>query len=278
MVQVDVFWSYAIGAGFGVAAARTAPVPAEGRRAGLADRYLSTTVLYLACLFGPSGVWLLWRFTGWETMHAATSAGDLPPWLVAGFAITNVTQGVAGYLATRALWRNGHRYLAWLQMPLGYLAMFFVLAYGWDGTGYRRFFAPTPDAWRARSVDLAGFLTSDVAITLYAMGVVLLPPLLWIQASWWIRGYRSTGVDGPGRAHLIALELLTALGLGRGSAVVAAVLLISLGLPIGVPTAALALAALLHVRGPAGRLAAAYRIDPAAERHPLPAATTARKA
>jgi len=208
-------------------------------------------------------------------MHAATSPGDLPPWLVAGFAITNVTQGIAGYLATRALWRAGHRYLAWLQMPLGYLAMFFVLAYGWDGTGYRRFFAPTSDAWRARSVDLAGFLTSDVAITLYAMGAVLLPPLLWIQASWWIRGYRSAGVDGPGRARLIALGLLTALGLGLGSAAAAAALLISLGLPLGVPAVALLLAGLLHRRGPAGRLADAFRIDPAAERHPAPVATGA---
>jgi len=103
----------------------------------------------------------------------------------------------AGYLAARALWRAGHRYLAWLQMPLGYLAMFFVLAYGWDGTGYRRFFAPTPDAWRARSLDLAAFLTSDAAITLYAMGVVLLPPLLWIQSSWWIRGYGRPGWTAP---------------------------------------------------------------------------------
>jgi hypothetical protein len=38
------------------------------------------------------------------------------------------------------------------------------------------------------------------------------------------------------------------------------------------------LARLLRGRGPAGRLAAAFRIDPAAERHPLPAATTARTA
>jgi hypothetical protein len=272
VVQVDVFWSYAIGAGFGVAAARCATASAARRDPDLADRHLSTTVLYLACLFGPSGIWLLWRFTSWETMHAATAPADLPPWLVAGFAITNVTQGLAGYLAAQALWRAGHRYLAWLQMPLGYLAMFFVLAYGWDGTGYRRFFAPTPEAWRAGSLDLAAFLTSDVAITLCGMGAVLLPPLLWIQASWWTRGYRSAGVDGPGPARLIALGLLTALGLGLGAAVAATALLIALGPVLGLPAVALLLAGALHPRGPAGRLAAAFRIDPATERQPAPVA------
>lgn len=269
MVQVDVFWSYAIGAGFGVAAARSTAAAAGRsgatavRAALLEDRHLSATVLYLGCLFAPSGIWLLWRFTGWETMYAAAGPGDLPAWLVAGFAVTNITQGIVGYLVTQALWRRGHRYLAWLQMPLGYLAMFFVLAYGWDGTGYRRFFAPTAEAWRTGRLDLPAFLTSDVALTLYAMGVVLLPLLVWVQASWWVRGYRAAGIDGPGPTRLIALGLLAALGLGLGTAAAAAVLLTVLGLAAGLPATALLLVAVLHPRGAGGRLARAFRLDPA---------------
>src|SRR2546423_3545357 len=204
MVQVDVFWAYAMGAGCGAAAAR------EPARRLLDDRRLTATVLFLGCVFVPSGVWLLWRFTSWETMHAAAGPADLPGWLVAGFALTNVTQGILGYAVTRALWRRGHRYLAWLQMPFGYAAMFFVLAYGWDGTGYRRFLSPDGADWHGR-LDLPGFLGSDVALTLYGMAAVLVPLLLWVLAAW--------GGARPGPAG--ALGLPPSFGLAPGSAVAA---------------------------------------------------------
>jgi hypothetical protein len=256
VVQVDAFWSYAIGAGCGAAAAR------EQAGALLADRRFAATVLYLSCLFAPSGVWLLWQFTSWETMHTAQTPDDLPGWLVAGFALTNVTQGVLGYAAARALWRRGHRYLAWLQMPLGYLAMFFVLAYGWDGTGYRRFFAATP-AWRDAPLDVAGFLSSDVALTLYGMGGILVPLLVVMQASWW-RGGHPGDSRRPGLARMAALVLVAVFGLGLGLAAAAAALLTLLGPILGSAAVALLLAGALHPRGPAGTLArATYRTEAA---------------
>jgi hypothetical protein len=242
MVQVDVFWAYAVGAGCGAAAASSAARESAGRL--LDDRRLTATVLFLGCVFVPSGVWLLWRFTSWETMHAAAGPADLPAWLVAAFALTNVTQGVLGYAVTRALWRRGHRYLAWLQMPFGYAAMFFVLAYGWDGTGYRRFFSPDGADWRGR-LDVPGFLGSDVALTLYGMAAVLVPLLLWMQAAWW----------GPRPWRTVALVLLTIFGLALGSAVAAAALLTNLGSAAGAVATAVLLAAVLHPRGPAGLLA-----------------------
>lgn len=235
MVQVDVFWSYAIGAGCGVAAVTPTAAP---------ERRLTATVLFLGCVFAPSGAWLLWRFPSWETMHAATGPADLPGWLVAGFALTNVSQGFFGYVVAQSLWRRGHRYLAWLQMPLGYLAMFFILAYGWDGTGYRRFFSAGSD-WRAGPLDVRGFLTSDVALTLYAMAVVLVPLVLWMQASWW----------GAGPGRMTALILVAIFGLGLGPAVAATVLLSTLGAAIGAAAVAVLLVLVLHPRGPAGLLA-----------------------
>lgn len=252
MVQVDVFWSYAIGAGCGAAAAHAAAVPPV--RQALTDRRLTATVLFLACVFAPSGIWLLWRHTGWETMHVAPAPDDLPGWLVAAFALTNVTQGVLGYLAAQALWRRGHRYLAWLQMPLGYLAMFFILVYGWDGTGYRRFLSPTGH-WRGTDVDPAAFLTSDVAVTLYGMGAVLVPLLLWLQAGWWARG------RAPAAARSAALILAAVLGLGLGLAVAAAALLTVLGVAAGAVAVAALLVAALHPRGPAGLLARGFHLD-----------------
>jgi hypothetical protein len=245
VVQVDVFWSYAIGAGCGTAAARAAV--AEPARRLLDDRRFTATVLFLACVFVPSGLWLVWRFTGWETMHAAAGPGDLPGWLVATFALTNVTQGVLGYAVARRLWRAGHRYLSWLQMPLGYLAMFFVLVYGWDGTGYRRFFAPTDAAWRSGAFDPHGFLTSDVALTLYGMGAVLVPVLLWLQSGWWT-------AEVGGRPRIVALLLLTIFGLGLGTAILGAVALTMLGPVAGAAVYAALLAAVFHRKGAAGLL------------------------
>lgn len=239
MVQVDVFWAYAVGAGCGAAAAR------EPARDLLDDRRLTATVLFLGCVFVPSGVWLLWRFTSWETMHAAAGPADLPAWLVAAFALTNVTQGILGYAVTRALWRRGHPYLAWLQMPIGYFAMFFVLAYGWDGTGYRRFLSPDGVEWRAGRLDVGGFLASDVALTLYGMAAVLVPVLLWMQAAWW----------GGRPWRTVALVLVTIFGLALGAAVTAATLLTVLGMGIGAAATVVLLAAALHPRGPAGALA-----------------------
>jgi hypothetical protein len=248
VVQVDVFWSYAIGAGCATAAVRGTPA------ARLVDRRFTATVLYLACAFAPSGVWLLWQFTGWETMHVAADPRDLPGWLVAGFALTNVTQGILGYAVARALLRRGHRYLSWLQMPLGYLAMFFVLAYGWDGTGYRRFFTAGTGGWRSGALDPAGFLGSDVALTLYGMGAVLVPLLVWLQASWWS--------PGAGRARVAGLILLAVFGVGLGTAVAVTVLLELLGPVPGGLACLPVLVAVLHPRGAAGVLARAFPWHP----------------
>jgi hypothetical protein len=253
MVQVDVFWSYAIGAGCGAAAARATLREPAGDL--LSDRRLTATVLFLGCVFAPSGIWLLWQFPGWETMHAAGAPADLPGWLVAAFAVTNISQGVLGYIVARELWRRGHHYLSWLQMPLGYLAMFFVLAYGWDGTGYRRFFAPTTADWRAGGFDPAAFLASDVALTLYAMGLVLVPLLLWMKASWWSLGLRRGDAPGPGPIRLAGLVLITIFGLGLGTAAGAAALLTMLGPVAGAVAAVVLVAAALHPRGAGGLLA-----------------------
>ena len=58
-----------------------------------------------AALFVPSGVWLLWRFPSWETMHAGDRS--LPAWLVAAFVATNATQGVLGFLVGQVMKATG---------------------------------------------------------------------------------------------------------------------------------------------------------------------------
>ena len=74
MVQVDVFWSYAIGSGLAVAASRQLrarrTIPAAERAPLTETPWFNHTLLFLALLFAPSGLYLLWEFPSWETMHA----------------------------------------------------------------------------------------------------------------------------------------------------------------------------------------------------------------
>ena len=202
MVQVDVFWSYGLGATFAVASSRqllarrrairelredpqaAAALPAVGTSvlSRWSDPYLLRTLLFLALIFVPSGLWLVWGFPSWETMHAGDK--DMPVWLVTLFTLTNVTQGLLGYLVTEWLIARGRTYLAYLQVVGAYLGMFFILVHGWDGTGYQRFFSATREDFLAWSGDWTAWLSSDVALSLYGMGLVLLPVLLGTVAHW----------------------------------------------------------------------------------------------
>jgi MFS family permease len=251
MVQVDVFWSYGIGAGFALAAANQLRKREPGP-----DPYLATTVIYAAAVFAPSGAWLLWQFTSWETMHAGTYA-SVPGWLVALFTATNTTQAIVGYLVTRWLLRRDRLRLACLQLVAAYFAMFFVLVHGWDGTGYQRFFSATAADFAAWDPDRVwSWFGSDVALTLYGMGFVLIPLLFGIAVRWHVAA-RGTGTG----ARFVALLLAGILGLGLGGAVIASLLVHALGWIGG--AAAFALLAALVVAPPRGPVAwAAHHLTP----------------
>jgi hypothetical protein len=246
MVQVDVFWSYGIGAGLGLASAGHAADRDESR---WSDPFLMKTLLFLALVFAPSGLYLLWAFPSWETMHAGTK--DLPAWLVCLFGITNVTQGLLGYLVARRLMRAGRTYLAYLQTVAAYLAMFLVLVHGWDGKGYQRFFSPTHEDFVGWSGDWQLWLTSPVALTLLAMGAVLVPLLLWMQVSW-------LGHSAPART--CALWLATVFGAALAPAIACAVLLHALGPAAGAAASVALLAGVYAPGGPVHRLHRALRL------------------
>ncbi|MGW0917254.1 hypothetical protein ACWD1Z_37010 [Streptomyces sp. NPDC002784] len=182
MVQVDVFWTYAIGSGFALATAPTIEVSQHARRdlwlpLRRPDRAFVATLLYLGVLFSPSGAWLLWRFPGWETMYALPHP---PAWLAAVFSGSNVLCGAVGYVLTLALLARGARWAGLLQCLWPHTLMFFILLHGWDGTGMRRFLTATPAQWAAGMNPALPHLAlhwaqSPVALTLGGMGVVLIP-------------------------------------------------------------------------------------------------------
>ena len=90
MVQVDVFWSYALGAGFAITHAWQLEQERKANRSPFDHSSFRNTILFLACIFVPSGVYLVWAFPSWETMHVGDR--DMPAWLITAFALTNVTQ------------------------------------------------------------------------------------------------------------------------------------------------------------------------------------------
>lgn len=190
MVQVDVFWSYALGAGFAASASRQLKreYDASKGKSSIQSKYFTYTVLFLACLFAPSGIYLLWDFPQWETMQVATSHAGIPAWLVTVFAITNVTQGVLGYWVAYKFIQKGKFNAAWLQVFIGYFFMFFILVYGWDGTGWQRFLYDASmhsgKLWSRGVYDGSAFLTSNVAYTLYGMGIIIAPFLTIPMVKW----------------------------------------------------------------------------------------------
>lgn len=237
MVQVDIFWSYGIGAGFAFAAKKQLqkfePDKAEGGWFG--NPYFTKNLLYLATLFGPSGLYLVWQFTNWETMQAGDKT--MPGWLVTAFAITNVTQGMLGFWLTHKLLRAGKDYLAFLQPLIGYFGMFIILVHGWDGRGYARFFSEDRTVFESFTpAHITTWLLSDVALTLAAMGCILIPVMLLMMLKWGREGYRMAGIpreaQSPALMYLV-LVLTLIFGAVLGTAILASVLMHQLGTALG---------------------------------------------
>ncbi|UCD84184.1 MAG: hypothetical protein JSU92_13025 [Deltaproteobacteria bacterium] len=183
MVQVDIFWSFAIGAGFAASAAKQL----EKEEKPFESKAFIKNLLWLSIFFVPSGATLLWGFPAWETMQVGTYE-NIPAWLVALFCGTNITQGILGFWVTYRLIRARKIYAANLMWMLGYFCMFFILVHGWDGTGYQRFLYSAKDwsgnyvPWTPGSYSIR-WVYSPVAVTLYVMGVIMMPFLFrWMFA------------------------------------------------------------------------------------------------
>jgi hypothetical protein len=173
MVQVDIFWSYGLSAGLALAAG-----PALKKETSFwNNKFFSLTLLWTATIFAPSGIFLLWQNPGWETMFVARDYTSLPPWLVCLFSFTNVTQGILGFYVTWYFLRKGNQTLAMLQTVWSHLAMLLILIFGWDGTGYRRFFyAGTGEEWHTGvEYPVSAFFSAPIFYALLALGVVFIP-------------------------------------------------------------------------------------------------------
>jgi hypothetical protein len=210
----------------------------QGNSPAFNNQYFLKTLLFLSLLFVPSGSNLLWSNPNWETMQVG-SYETIPGWLVSGFTITNVTQGILGYWVTwNCLMKGKYEKAAW-QVFLSYLGFWFILVNGWDKAGYRRFFSRNREAfddWKWTNV--FGWLTSDVVRILLAYGAVFIPLMLYWVSKWLVEGYELEGVaempEDPGERMMeyakINGYLLGCIGGGAlGSAIIAHLLIRWLG-------------------------------------------------
>jgi len=226
MIQVDLFWVYAIGAMFAFSAFNQVKKD-EGK--WYESKYFLFTILYLSVFFVTTASWLLWEFPHWESMHVFSSRNDVLTVVAVFAAATNILMGILGYYVTYYLIKKSKYQWAVLQTIIGYFIMFFILSYGWDGTGAQRFF------WDVNQkggffqvnqfVDIIGFTYSSVAITLYIMGFIVLPPMIYFPLKWLFKGYQENDAirdKAPkNKLGVLAIVLFGILGMGLVGAVLA---------------------------------------------------------
>ncbi len=229
MVQVDVVWGYAFGATFAACAARQL----EKEDKPFLNKWYVFTLLFLSILFAPSGLYLLWEHTQWETMQVAKTFTDLPAWLVAGFAVTNITQGILGYWVSFKLIKKGNYYGAHVNWMVAWILFWFILVCGWDCTGYQRFLydmsVHNGELWApGKHMGISFFYASRVWWTLVVMAIFFAPMLLHGYISAVREGLKADPsipaekVPGPIRIVLVSMgaQWVACLGLAIIAALV----------------------------------------------------------
>ena len=172
MVQVDVFWSYGLASGLTLAAGKKLKKTPKWN-----NEYFLGILLWTALIFAPSGMYLLWNFPYWETMFVARDHSSIPAWLVTVFCVTNISQAILGYLVTRHFILKDKKGAAIAQTIWSHGAMLFILAIGWDGSGWKRFtYSGTGEDW-AKGTELAWtqFFSSPVFFALLGMSIFFIP-------------------------------------------------------------------------------------------------------
>jgi len=176
MIQVDVFWSFAMGASLAAAASERL----KSESSLVVNHYFMYAVVYLSCVFAPSGVYLLWEHTGWETMFFFSDT-EIHGLLSCLFAMTNVLLGIVGFLIAGLLIKRDSTTFVHALWTVPYTCMFAILSFGYD-----RFMYPgTLEEWR-RGVkySLSDFFHCQVFYTLLIMGLFVIPPLFYAIIMW----------------------------------------------------------------------------------------------
>ncbi|MEI5103565.1 hypothetical protein RB200_39975 [Streptomyces sp. PmtG] len=128
-IQAALFWAYAVGATFALAAGRQLQVwerinAGEGprTRSRAANPYLALTLLFAAVLMVPTGLFVLWQNPSWATMHVAGGHDGVWAGFVLLYAGGIPVAALLGFLAAQVLVLVGAGYWAYLNCVGGYFA------------------------------------------------------------------------------------------------------------------------------------------------------------
>ncbi|MER7171155.1 hypothetical protein [Streptomyces mesophilus] len=265
-IQAALFWAYAIGATFAVAAGRQLQIwerlsVGEGprTRSRVANPYLTLTLLFATVLLVPTGLFLLWQNPSWATMQVADAHGGIWAGFVLFYAGGVPVATLLGFTAAQALVLMGAGYWAYLQTVGGYFLVFGTLIHGWDGSGYARFFSTGARDfadWPKDSVvnNVLDFLTSGTFLALLLLGAAVIGTMLVTEISWLMEGWDLPGGDEDRKVpRILAIAIAAAgvYGLPFVGALVASGLVRLLGAVFGLLLfAVLAGVVLLHRRSP----------------------------
>ncbi len=245
------------------------------------NNYFIILVLFMALDFGATGMVLLWTNWSWETMQVYWLITDIPLWFVLLWMVSNVVLPIIAYWWSFKLIKKGKEYEAMLLSLAGYVLFFFILFYGWDGTGYQRFFydatgtvlAPTWGAARVPWTPGQTIMTpwqwfgSNIAVTLYILGFIFLGPHFYICVKWAVNGLKQDPAlkgkvpeKGMKPHFMIVVGALIVVGVGCIIALIAGGIgwiciaiggesLALLGLLVGIPVVGIVSYPLLFKRG-----------------------------
>lgn len=214
MVQVDIVWAYAFGASFAAAASKQL----EKHELPFVSKYFIFTLLFLSLLFVPSGVYLLWEHTQWETMQVARSKDEIPSWLVTLFVLTNVTQGILGYWVSYKFARAKNYFASHINWIIAWIIFWFILVCGWDCTGYQRFLydmsVNNGELWvPGKHMGISFFYASNVWWTLVVMALFFAPMLIYGYVRFIREGIKNDPliphetIPGPVKIHIIVFGM-----------------------------------------------------------------------
>ncbi len=263
MLTVDWAWTYAFGAGFAACAARQL----KKEEKPFDNQWYVFTLTFFSVFFVPACVYLLWEHPQWESAQLAKTFTDLPAWLVTGYAVTNVTQGILGFWVSFKLIKKGNYYAAHANWMAAWILMWFLAFCGWDCTGYQRWLydmsVNNGQYWTPGThMGVRFFYASKIWWTLVVMGIFFVPMLIHGSVSFVRNGFKEDpsipAGTAPGPIRILAVVFGAQYVVCLGLAILATLCVMGLrnltgstltGYLIGVPLFSIATYVLLFRRG-----------------------------
>lgn len=207
MVQIDIPWAFLIGSTL----AEADHVELANERSATQSPCFLVGLAFISILFNPSGMYLLWRYPGWETMYWLDDQ-HLSALLPAVFLSVLSVMYTLGYILGHRKLRGNQRSSLRRINTIASLAVLAFLAFN-----YRRFLflGSSQEFSHGPSPNIVGStLFRDLGI----MGLLLTPTYLFIYGYFQRRGDNISAGQAPAVTKPQAVKIaFIATGMGLGA-------------------------------------------------------------